>query len=394
MSHIKLVKLVPGDVMRGLVFDDAVLPFYYALQRLGHKVEIASNRLDPGALNIVFGANIEPSAPWLNQGPRSVVVNLEQFRLEGGRWAGDTDYLNLLAANEVWDYSASNVVFLHEKMNIEANFFRFGLVPEMCRLASGPGQSVDVLFYGALNERRLKIIEALDHAGATVRWLNNVYGQKRDQAIYQARAVINIHSGRCANLEVIRLGYLWANRRAVISEFNDDTERYPGLEAACAFFPYDRLVEGTLDLLGQDGQLVAQAESGYQSFAALSMVEELKTLVGRGFFTSAALASGEGNDSPPVEDRLDSQQEACGSGYPAFLSGPWLDWASPGEGGETCVAIQVGPRWKLWLKCRLLQLRAWRYRQAIARSQGLKKYWRKSKLERLEEEIAHLKGQV
>lgn len=400
--RVNLVRLVPeNDIIRGRVFDDAVLPFYYALRRLGHQVEMVNNRLDPAALSLVFGANVDPAQSWLRRGPRCVIVNLEQFRLDSAGWGRDEVYLDLLAKNEVWDYSAGNIEFLKNK-GIEAGFFKFGYVPEMSRLAGGSPNRIDALFYGALNERRLLVMEELGRAGIRVKWLNDVYGLERERAIYDSRVVLNIHSGRQANLEIIRLSYLLANRKAVVSELNEDTERYPELEGACAFFPYDRLAAGAAELFGREDRLREQAEAGFRAFSSISLVDELRPLAGpRRFFTGAESAGAGGGPETargPLagekdRGRLDAPAEpgAAEDESRSFFSGPWADWITPDDGLKVSAPdYSSRPLWLLRQALFRKMFRAWRYRRRVRRCAGRKKCWYMRKLDRLEREIGEM----
>lgn len=405
--RINLVRLVPeNDIIRGRVFDDAVLPFYYALRRLGHQVDMANNRLDPAALSLVFGANVDPAQGWLHRGPRCVIVNLEQLRLDSANWGRDEVYLDLLAKNEVWDYSAGNIEFLKNK-GIEAGFFKFGYVPEMSRLAAGGPGGIDALFYGALNERRLLVMEELGRAGIKVKWLNDVYGPERERAIYNSKIVLNIHSGRQANLEVIRLGYLWANRQAVVSELNGDTEHYPELAQACAFFPYERLVEGAAAIFGDAKKLRDQAEAGFRAFSSLSLMAELRPLVGRPRFFTGTGAAEAGLDEgcggldqpagaePGADARLDrlADPAAAGGADRSFLSGPWVDWLTSDEGLEvTEPDYHRRPKWLLRLAVMQKRIKAWRYRGRVRRCTGQKKCWYMRKLDRLERDLDEMKN--
>ncbi|UQZ89142.1 hypothetical protein C4J81_07995 [Deltaproteobacteria bacterium Smac51] len=288
--RFSLVKLVPRNIFHGRIFDDVVLSFYFAIRRLGHEVEFINNRLDSSSRNLIFGANIKPDQDWLWQkGPERVIVNLEQFRLSGGGWAENEPYLNLLRSSKVWDYSESNVRFL-ESQGVDVSFFSLGYVPEMTRLSVNRNEKDEVLFYGGVNERRLKIITALQKAGIKVRCLENEYGLSRDQAIYEAGLLLNIHRGVGANLEMARLAYLLANRKAIASEFNDDTERYEGLEEACAFHAYDNLAAGVIELMADKERRRRQAERGFEQFSRISLADSLERIVGRGPGYSAAPA--------------------------------------------------------------------------------------------------------
>ena len=373
--RISLVKSVPGPIAVGRIFDDAVLPFYYALRRLGHEVEIINNRFDENSRNIVFGANIDPTVAWLHDAPRFTIVNLEQFRLEGGEWAANQPYLELLKKNEVWDYSPSNADFLEKEHGLEVGRFIFGYVPEMTRLRDNREESIDVLFYGGINPRREKVLADLVDAGVRLKCLDHVYGAERDQAIYDSKIILNVHKGRTAILEMARLGYPLANRKAVVSELNEDTERYPGLEKACAFYPYEKLAAGVLELLADETGRRAQAEAGFESFSKISLVDSLERLVGR-------------SDSGPRPDVAAGRETGRTSSDPGpdIYIGVADEWLAPEDGLPPSPPREGTPQsaWSRRLFLCLKHIKRWRYRRIVRRASGFKKYRYADKLERLE----------
>lgn len=279
--HFSLVKAVGSNAIHAKLFDDAILPFFFALRRLGYEVEILTNRLNPSSQNLVFGANVNSNADWLRRPVNRTIVNLEQFKIIGGGRVYDDSYLDLLSKSRIWDYSPRNIAYLKHDLGLEARLFRFGYVKEMSRMPSNPNGGIDVLFYGGLNDWRYRVISQLTEMGIKVTCLSDCYGLERDRAIYEAKLVLNIHKGRSATLEIIRLGYLWANYKAVVSEFNDDTEFYDGLETACAYFPYEQLANGVKAVLADEKQRRLLTEEGFQAFTALPLTTELEKLVGR-----------------------------------------------------------------------------------------------------------------
>src|SRR5665811_217977 len=81
------------------------------LAKLGHSVQIQTNRIDPDSIPILFGAHhIDPSAIASFPG-NAIVFNLEQLT-HGYPWFTEP-YLQTLSRFRVWDYSAKNVDYLH-----------------------------------------------------------------------------------------------------------------------------------------------------------------------------------------------------------------------------------------------------------------------------------------
>ena len=96
-----------------------------------------------------------------------------------------------------------------------------GYVPELTRIAPAP-EDIDVLFYGALSERRYAVLRDLHDRGLRVKWLLGAFGASRDAWIARSKIVINVHYWEAKIFEIARVSYLLANRRAVVSERGAD----------------------------------------------------------------------------------------------------------------------------------------------------------------------------
>ena len=288
--HFSLVKLTPGGHATPVNgFDDVILPVYHALKRLGFAVEIRINAVNPQSRNIIFGSCNFPKAADAVLPRNSIVFNLEQLT-ESSPWVNSA-YIRHLAIFNVWDYSPRNVNFLQHKLGLSnVACVRLGYVPEMIRLHCSCPQDVDVLFYGAINDRRRSVLQKLTKAGVNLKSLHGTYGAARDAWIVRSKIVLNVHYYTPASLEVPRLGYLWANKKAVLSEFGPETERAPELAAACRYCAYDDLVEAAADLLADDKAREKQALAGFTAFSSVSLTDELKSIVGSRTFAVNASA--------------------------------------------------------------------------------------------------------
>jgi hypothetical protein len=166
--------------------------------------------------------------------------------------------------------------------NIKSSFLRLGYVPEMTRLSDRAVPEHDVLFYGMPSPRRQIVLDELTQGGPRVNQLpTTTFGRDRDMAIADSRLYLNIHHYLPATLEVVRLGYLWANHKPVVSERRPDTELYPGLEGACLYGAYEDLAQLTRELLADENLFKAQGRAGFEAFSALSLEKSLEELVGR-----------------------------------------------------------------------------------------------------------------
>jgi hypothetical protein len=273
--HFSLIKL--GTAATG--FDDVILFMYHALKRLGFTVEIRNHGVNPHSRNIIFGSGSFRAAKRAAFPNNSIVFNLEQLT-ESSPWL-NSDYMRYLATYDVWDYSPRNTAFLQNKMGFSnVVCIRLGYVPEMTRLNSSRRQDVDVLFYGGINDRRRAVLLKLLKAGVNLHVLLGSYGAARDSWIVRSKIVLNTHYFTPANLEMARLGYLWANKKTVLSELGPETEHYPELAAACRYSAYEDLAEAAVDLLADDRDREKQAEAGYRAFSSISLTDELKSIVG------------------------------------------------------------------------------------------------------------------
>jgi SAM-dependent methyltransferase len=293
--HFTLIK---PDGFHG--FDDIILPLHYALSHLGWRTECTTGRVNPHSVNIAFGAhNIK--RPLENILPKnSIIFNLEPIT---SRLPRDVEaYIQSIRNFTVWDFSRRNVRVLRRDWGLErVEHVRLGYVPEMTRLAPSFPQDVHMLFYGAMNKRRAAALRALEEAGIPCLALEGCYGQERDYAIARAECVVNIHHCQPATLEVPRLGYLWANRRPVLSERNASTEIDPDLEPCCRWCdPTDpkAMIEAARELVYSKPLRAKQAEAAFAVWTSLRQEDFLLKLTGR---PTHAIA---GQTSAPLPKRL------------------------------------------------------------------------------------------
>ena len=90
--------------------------------------------------------------------------------------------------------------------------------------ASRPSpEDIDVLFVGSVNERRLIVLKQLAAQGINVDARFNLYGAERDAFVARARIILNVHFYDARLFEIVRVSYLLANRKCVVSETGSDT---------------------------------------------------------------------------------------------------------------------------------------------------------------------------
>jgi hypothetical protein len=121
-------------------------------------------------------------------------------------------------------------------------------------------QDIDVLFYGSVNERRARVIVELRNRGLNAQAVFGVYGAPRDSLIARAKVVLNLHYYDTSIFEIVRVSYLLANRKAVVSECHDGTEIDPDMVDAVRLAPYEQLVDACVDLVNDGPARLALEE--------------------------------------------------------------------------------------------------------------------------------------
>jgi O-methyltransferase/8-demethyl-8-(2,3-dimethoxy-alpha-L-rhamnosyl)tetracenomycin-C 4'-O-methyltransferase len=278
----------PNGYLHSDAFKEVAETLLYGLKHLGHQAAILENTVDPQVVNIVLGAHLLSEKDCQSLPAGTIIYNLEQL---GSSHLTDA-YYKLAERYQIWDYSPINIAHWKDRACAFAPaLVEIGYSPELRRIQSSPEQHIDVLFYGSLNEPRLAILRQLEDAGARVRAAFGVYGKERDALIARSKIVLNMHGYDAKLFEVVRVSYLLANSKAVVSETAQDIGEF---ESAVAAFPYEGLVQGCLDLLKDNARRVQLEEDGFRVFSrrpitqilekalsapkTTSSIEELRTL--------------------------------------------------------------------------------------------------------------------
>ncbi|MBY0442040.1 MAG: hypothetical protein K2Q25_07895 [Mycobacteriaceae bacterium] len=263
----------PPDYQHSEVFREVALGLHHGLLRLGHDC-VLTDRLDlDERRTIVLGSNLL-AAYGMTPPKNPILYNLEQID-DDSTWI-TPELLDLFRRYPVWDYSHLNIERLTTHMHVpRVTHMPIGYVPELTRIAPAT-EDVDVLFYGSGNARRQAVIDNLRAHGLRVEWLFGVYGAQRDHWIARSKIVLNMHFYQSKVFEIVRVSYLLANRRAVVSERGADPAEERALESGIAFAEYGDLADRCVELLNDEPARCALAERGYQTFSAHSQVDALR----------------------------------------------------------------------------------------------------------------------
>ena len=259
----------PTGYVHSSCFQEIAETLDCALRGLGHRAAVVENIVDRQATNIVLGAHLLSEAEMKTLPAGTILYNLEQL---SSSHLSD-QYYCLAERYQIWDYSPLNLAKWEERVCLfTPRLVEVGYVPELRRIVSRDEQDIDVLFYGSVNEHRREILVALERAGATVHCAFGVYGKERDALIARAKIVLNAHFYETNLFEIVRVSYLLANAKAVVSELSPDMGGYA---EAVAAFPAEQLVQGCMELLRDEPRRRGLERRGFEYFSRRSAMEIL-----------------------------------------------------------------------------------------------------------------------
>ncbi|MGA8153895.1 MAG: class I SAM-dependent methyltransferase [Terriglobales bacterium] len=264
MSKFQITLIRPQGFIHSEGFREVAETLQFGLRSIGHAAEIGENAIDPNATNILLGAHLLPAVDANMVPANSILYNLEQL---GGANLSPK-YYELASRHQVWDYSLRNIEQWRTMSCLRPPVHvPLGYVPELSRIQAAPVQDIDVLFYGSLNERRSAILKALRDSGVKVHAVFGVYGKERDELIARSKIVLNVHFYDTKVFEIVRLSYLLANSKAVVSECSSENEMEQDAQGAFLAVPYGSLVESCQAVLRNEEERRKLEIRGLQWFS-------------------------------------------------------------------------------------------------------------------------------
>jgi hypothetical protein len=263
------------DYQHSEAFREVGETLHYALLELGYDSILTDQTNIPNRQHIILGSNLLPFYP-TQISSNSILYNLEQIT-PGSPWLQPA-FLDILQQYPVWDYSQSNIEQLARLGITSVQHVPIGYMPQLTRIRPDE-EDIDVLFYGSLNERRWRIIQSLRAHGVKAEAVFGLYGKERDRIIARSKIVLNIHFYEAKVFEVVRVSYLLANRRFVISERGCNPVEEAAFSAGIVFADYDELVKTCLDCLSRPEDRRCIAETGFQLMNHRVTTDYLKQII-------------------------------------------------------------------------------------------------------------------
>lgn len=249
MSRYAVVIPRLPDYPHSRAFDEIALGLVEGLATLGHDA-IRSDRADHADRRaIVLAPHLLPLYG-LAVPDDAILYNLEQID-RSSSWI-TPELLALFRDHALWDYSERNREALVRRHGItHAELMPVGHSAGLERIVAASLQDIDVLFYGSPNERRIAVLESLARFGVKVHPLFGVYGRERDAWIARSKIVLNLHFYDAQVFEQVRVSYLLANARFVVSE-GGDPQAEAEWQGGLVFSDYAQLVDTCMSYLERE----------------------------------------------------------------------------------------------------------------------------------------------
>lgn len=247
--EFEITILQPDNYIHSLAFAEIMESLAYGFDALGHKVRLTRNHISTTCPTIILGANLLQPQHIAELPRQAIVYNLEQIT-PSSPWM-TPEWINSLQGRLVWEYSERNMPYWQDH-KVHAAHVPIGYAPSLTRIDRTVERDIDVVFYGSINERRARILDALKSRNLRVAQLSGVYGAQRDAIIARSKMAINIHYYVPNIFEVVRASYLVANSVPILSERNADTYVPGEWESMAYWAPYDQLSSICQELLNGD----------------------------------------------------------------------------------------------------------------------------------------------
>ena len=251
----------PQGYTHSLAFLELAELLVFSLRALEYKAILQFNKIDNDAKNILIGFHLL-DIKYVSQLPKnSILINVEQF-LGGTPW--NENILHWIQSFEVWDYSTQNIEFFKAQGIENIKYLELGYQSELSRIEIKAVQDIDVLFYGSINDRRAKVLDALKSSGLNVHTIVGIYGKDRDDLIARSKLVLNLHYYDSEIFEVVRVFYLLSNSIPVVGEINPATLVSDVYKNSVLGVPYQELVNACIRLIKDDQARDMQARKGLE----------------------------------------------------------------------------------------------------------------------------------
>lgn len=278
MKKFHLMQVVPPHRHKLLGCNEMIETIKWGLEQLGYEVSHAINSFYPDCRNIIFGAQVLP-IEFIQQFPDDTIIyNVEQMRGITGDYIRPE--MHFYAQRfEVWDYKAENLnswASVENTRNIK--IVPIGYAPVLTRLVKPSYQDIDILIYGMTGEHRLRAFDLLSSAGFTTVFACGLYGDARDNLILRSKIILNVTLYQlCQQFEIVRVSYLLANKKAVVSILDENTIVEDEMKSCIKFSTLETLVDDCRQLIDNEAMRTELENLGFETFRRHDIRDILRT---------------------------------------------------------------------------------------------------------------------
>jgi hypothetical protein len=280
-DRFNLVTLVNKNYLIREMYDDNIALFRYCLQDLGLEFTTSINEFRRDFTNILFLTYVSTPVNNYIKDYSTIAFQTEQLAARSTYQKISEEYLSALqSCTRIWDFSPANIGYLKSLGINQVDYLPLSFHERMQVLKPDREKSIDVLFYGGLDPRRVNVLNRLSEKRVKVTALWNLFGEKRNSFIEKAKIIINIHCEEMAMLEEHRLSFLLNNKCFIVSEkpvFPGDRFSNEGI----FFSDYEKLAETCEFFLKPENAHLRPelALKGFNEFSRYKMVDFLRKTI-------------------------------------------------------------------------------------------------------------------
>jgi|KBSSwiStaDraftv2_1062776.scaffolds.fasta_scaffold03843_7 hypothetical protein len=274
MRRFNVLVVQPDDYVNYAPFLGVAKSMYFALRRLGYDVRLAGNEFLRDATNVIFGAHHLAGEIAADLPSDTIVYNTEQLRADGALVEALTPFVSRFAT---WEPDSGNVeAWRALGLGSRVHYVQPGYLPESSTVAAETSTDIDVLFFGKVNPRRMVILDSIMRAGISLHVADGVYLADRDALVARAKILLNVHAADDSALEMARVAYALANRRALVTELGGGARLDPDLRDGVLAGTNAELAAMCRTLLADDKRRLELAERGFQAFSRRDLVATVR----------------------------------------------------------------------------------------------------------------------
>lgn len=326
MSNFNLTLVRPRGFLHSSAFLEVRDSLAWSLTELDHKVNLTENSFSAShATNIIYGAELLP--PDVGLPENCIFYNFEQ---PGHPRLPLVRELAKKFKVKIWDFSKRNLKSWTDE-GISAIHVPVGYTPNLSRIPRAKVQDLDCLLYGWLTPRRVAIVQQLKDAGLKVYASDNLYGGARDNLISRSKVVLNVHHDGRDMFEIVRVSYLLANGKSVITEHCSDGSDHIKLAGELMWESYDDIVQKCKFMVSNDS---TRSDLEYRAATNIRAMEFTPTVHHALEQTFTETKSPNLDDDPRIAQRY---ERACKEGDMKDFA-PWLKEHAKGK------ILEIGTR--------------------------------------------------